>query len=129
MRTAITVIALGALAATGGATFAADTFRKLSGREIMARFPGMEFTDEHHYADVFHRDGTVSAVVMGRPKAGKWRVDKHELCLAVGADEEQCYEVWISGKNVQLRQPGIEMVDEGILRRPPGGATADGGTR
>lgn len=56
------VLAVVFVAGTAAETHAADTFRQLKEREITARFAGMEFTDEVHFAHVFKRDGTLSAI-------------------------------------------------------------------
>jgi hypothetical protein len=107
--------AIGLLLAT--AALAAESFRHLKGREIAARFTGMELTDEVHWAYVFERGGRLNIFSMGRPGTGSWKVDRNELCLGRPPDETRCYEVWVSGRNVQLRrEPGIP--DEGILQKP-----------
>ena len=68
---------------------AAESFRQLKGREITAKFSGMEFTDEVQ----FKRDGTLSGAYMGRSKVGRWRAVRDELCLSRSGDEERCYAV------------------------------------
>ncbi len=99
-------------------TGAADAFRQLKGREITAKFAGQEFTDEVHFAEVFGRDGTLSVISMGRRGTGKWSVVGDALCRAYDGEEQRCYQVWAAGKNVQLRQPGIDISEDGILQRP-----------
>ena len=117
MRRVVTMMALGALAATAGATVAADSFRRLKGREITARFSGMEFTDDVHWAQVFARGGRLSTFAMGKASGGIWGVQNDELCWENGRGP-RCHEVWISGTKVQLRTPGIDIYDEGVLRKP-----------
>ena len=107
--------AIGLLLAT--AALAAESFRHLKGREIAARFTGMELTDEVHWAYVFERGGRLNIFSMGRPGTGSWKVDRNELCLGQPPDETRCYEVWVSGRNVQLRREP-EIPDEGILQKP-----------
>jgi hypothetical protein len=107
--------AIGLLLAT--AALAAESFRHLKGREIAARFTGMELTDEVHWAYVFERGGRLNIFSMGRPGTGSWKVDRNELCLGRPPDETRCYEVWVSGRNVQLRREP-EIPDEGILQKP-----------
>ena len=104
----------------GGQTLAAETFRQIRGRDISARFAGMEMTDEVHWARVFAKDGTDVSFSLGIKSQGKWRVEKNQLCIdrSKSTEDNRCYEVWISGKNVQLRQPGIDIHDEGILQKP-----------
>jgi hypothetical protein len=99
------------------AALAAEPFRHLKGREIASRFTGMELTDEVHWAYVFERGGRLNIFSMGRPGTGAWKVEKDELCLDRSPDEARCYEVWVSGQNVQLRREP-EIPDEGILQKP-----------
>jgi len=99
------------------AALAAEPFRHLKGREIAARFTGMELTDEIHWAYVFERGGRLKIFSMGRPGTGAWKVEKDELCLDRPPDEARCYEVWVSGQTVQLRREP-EIPDEGILQKP-----------
>ncbi len=97
---------------------ATDAFRQLKGREIIAKFKGQEFTDEVHFAEVFNRDGTLTMISMGTRTAGKWHVSGDELCLLHAEDKERCFSVWMSGRNVQLRQAGIDISEDGILQKP-----------
>jgi len=96
---------------------AADSFRQLKGPEIRAKFSGMEFTDNVHWALVFGRDGTLSSFEMGAAGKGTWRVEKDELCLNYSRQGQRCHEVWVSGKNVQLRRSG-EVPEDGVLQKP-----------
>ena len=96
---------------------AAETFRQLKGPEIRAKFSGMEFTDDVHWALVFGRDGTLSSFEMGAAGKGTWRVEKDELCLNYSRQGRRCHQVWMSGKNVQLRRPG-ELPEDGVLQKP-----------
>jgi hypothetical protein len=96
---------------------AADSFRQLKGREIIAKFKGHEFTDEVHFAEVFNPDGTLAVISMGVRSAGKWRVSGTDLCISHAEDKERCFSVWMSGRNVQLRQAGVDISEEGILQK------------
>jgi hypothetical protein len=78
----------------------------------------MEMTDNVHFADVFGANGNLKTYSMGHKKDGKWRVDKDELCVDRGKDDGGCYQVWISGKNVEFRREGLQATSEGILQRP-----------
>jgi hypothetical protein len=97
---------------------AAEKFQKLSGPQIRVKFSGMEMTDNVHFADVFGANGNLKTYSMGHKKDGKWRVDKDELCVDRGKDDGGCYQVWISGKNVEFRREGLQATSEGILQRP-----------
>ena len=99
---------------------AREPFRHTKGLEITRRFLQQEFTDEVHWAYVFGWDGHLSSVSMGKRGGGIWRVEGDRLCLLPDAFPERCSEVWMSGKRVQLREPGVEIYEEGILQRPTG---------
>lgn len=100
---------------------AGDDFRQLRGRDIVAKFSGMEFTDDVHWSYGFDPNGMLEADSMGRESKGKWRVDKDTLCLERKREGHSCYHVWMSGKHVQLRPTGLNPPLEGMLQRPQTG--------
>lgn len=101
-----------------------SSFVKLNSRQIKARFPGKELTDEAHYAFRFDRNGRIAIISMGKHSQGKWRIAKDTFCLVldepVEQSEENCYQVWMAGNQVELRAadnlPVLPI--EGILQRP-----------
>src|SRR5882757_6878506 len=100
---------------------AEQKFQRLTGAQIQAKFPGMELTDEAHWGEVFGRNGTLAITSMGHKSAGKWRVRKDQLCLDTGeAPGGGSYEVWISGKSVELRNRDSGLPLEGALQKPTG---------
>jgi hypothetical protein len=104
---AATITLLTAAALESGAV-AEEKYQKLSGSQIRAKFAGMELTDEAHWRDLYDRGGTVSGMSMGRKRTGKWRIDKDELCVEFDKDPPtKCYQVWLSGKKVELRREGL----------------------
>ena len=54
---------------------------------------------------------------MGRKSSGKWHVQKDELCIDRGKDDGGCYQVWLSGKKVELRREGSTLPLEGVLQK------------
>ena len=110
------VLMVGALASVAQAE---DKFQKLNGAQIQAKFAGMEMTDQLHWGDIYQRNGVLVTTEMGHKTAGKWRIQKDQLCLD-RANElgSGCYEVWLSGKDVQLRGKGSNLPLEGVLQRP-----------
>lgn len=78
----------------------------------------MEFTDEVHWVLLFGRDGTLTNTGMGRKTLGRWQVKRDQLCLDRAPEEQRCYDVLYSGKTYRLQEPGIEIYEEGLLRRP-----------
>jgi hypothetical protein len=107
-----------ALLAADGNSVAAEKFQKLSGSQIRARFAGMELSDHVHIADVFGDNGALKTYSMGKKKDGKWWVEKDEICVDRGKDDGGCYQVWISGRNVEFRHEGLGPSLDGILQHP-----------
>ena len=118
---AVAAAALAFIVLLVSGAFAAESFRRLKGPEITARFTGREFTDGVHWGLTFQNGGRMAAVeTAGRGTAvgrssnpGKWRVRNDELCFKIGTMQERCHEVWVSRQAVQLRMAGH--VDEGLL--------------
>src|SRR5262249_23539275 len=104
--------------AVASAAAGAEKFQKLSGAQIRAKLAGMEITDEVHWSGVYGRDGTLTTFSMGRKSVGKWSVKNDELCYDGGKDFQGCYQVWISGKKVELRREGSSLPLEGVLQPP-----------
>jgi len=115
---AIPATAIAGLLVSSADGVAAEKFQKLGGSQIRAKFVGMEMTDNVHWADVFGPNGDLKSYSMGRKKDGKWRIEKDELCVDRGSDDGGCYQVWLSGKNVELRREGLPAAFEGVLQRP-----------
>ena len=119
MKRWIVAAALVGCAASVANAAAAEKFRKLSAAEIRAKVTGMEMTDEVHSADVFGAGGALTSYAMGRKSAGKWRVERDQLCFDRGKEPGSgCYDVWLAGNNVELKTTGSGLPFEGILRRP-----------
>ena len=93
--------------------------QKLTGAQIHSRLNGMEMTGGVHFSDVFERSGVLKSYAMGRPEAGKWRVQNNQLCLDRGKQPGGgCYDVWLSGNNVELRTQGSNLPQEGTIQKP-----------
>ena len=115
---ATTTALLGVLAFQPTAA-AEQKFQKLTGAQIQAKFPGMELTDEAHWGEVFERNGTLTITSMGHKSTGKWRIQKDQLCLDTGKEPGGgCYEVWLSGRNVELRNQASSVPLEVVLQKP-----------
>jgi len=102
----------------GGRAESTQKFQRLTGVQIQARLAGMGITDETHWADVFAANGTLTSYSMGSKRSGKWHVQKDELCIDRGKDDGGCYQVWLAGKNVELRREGSSLTLEGVLQKP-----------
>jgi hypothetical protein len=119
--TAAIIATLGAFAFASNAA-AEQTFQKLTGAQIQAKFPRMELTDEAHWGEVFEQNGTLTITSMGHKSVGKWRIQKDQLCLETGSEPGGgCYEVWLSGRNVELRNQASTTPLEAVLQRPAPG--------
>ena len=98
---------------------AEQSFQKLTGAQIQAKFSGMELTDEAHWGEVFEPNGTLTITSMGQKSIGKWRIRRDQLCLETRQEPGGgCYEVWASGKNVELRNQASSLPLEGVLQKP-----------
>jgi hypothetical protein len=117
-RVGVGLVFVGILAIGPGA-LAGDNFQKLTGPQIQARFAGMELTDEVHWDDLYQQNGVLITNEMGHKTTGKWRVQKDLLCLDRGRElGNGCFEVWLAGKNVQLRNKESSLPLEGVLEKP-----------
>jgi hypothetical protein len=97
-----------AVATLGASAAAEEKFQKLTGGQIRARLAGMELTDNVHWRDLYQRNGTVMSASMGRKRTGKWRVEDDQLCIEFEKEPiPTCYDVWLSGKTVELRREGL----------------------
>ena len=120
-RLRVTALACLAVAMLGANAAAEEKFQKLTGGYIRARFGGMELTDNVHWRDLYQRNGTVMSTSMGRKRTGKWRVETDQLCIELEKEPiPKCYDVWISGKEVELRREGLLPL-QGVLESPTGG--------
>jgi hypothetical protein len=107
-RLGATGLALFAMATLGPSATAEEKFQKLSGGQIRAKLAGMELTDNVHWRDLYQRNGTVMSTSMGRNRTGKWRVEQNQLCIDFEQEPvPKCYDVWLSGKQVELRRKGL----------------------
>src|SRR5215471_20269481 len=107
-RLRVTALACLAVATLGGGAAAEEKFQKLSGGQIRAKLAGMELTDNMHWRDLYQRNGTVMSTSMGRKRAGKWQIEQNQLCIEFEKEPvPNCYDVWLSGKQVELRREGL----------------------
>ena len=118
LGTAVTAATVVAALASGAA--AEEKLQKLSAGQIRAKMAGMELTDGVHWRELYGRGGTVTSDSMGRKRTGKWSVEKDQLCIEFDKDPPaKCYEVWMSGKTVELRREGL-MPLQGVIEQPSG---------
>jgi hypothetical protein len=113
-------MAVVAIAVLASGAAAEERLQKLSAGQIRAKIAGMELTDEVHWRELYERSGTVTSNSMGRKRTGKWRVDKEQLCIEFDKEPPaKCYEVWMSGKKVELRREGLLPL-QGVVEPPTG---------
>jgi hypothetical protein len=88
---------------------------KTYGGQIRAKLAGTELTDNVHWRDRYQRNGTVMSTSMGRKRTGKWQIENDQLCIEFEKEPiPQCYDVWLSGNQVELRREGLSPL-EGTL--------------
>ena len=101
-------LALLAIAMFGSSAAAEEKFQKLAAGQIRTKLAGMELTDNVHWRELYQRNGTVMSTSMGRKRTGKWRVERDQLCIEFEKESiPKCYDVWISGQQVELRREGL----------------------
>jgi hypothetical protein len=116
----ITGLALLAVAALGSTAVTEEKFHKLTGGQIRAKLAGTELTDNVHWRDRYQRNGTVMSTSMGRKRTGKWQIENDQLCIEFEKEPiPQCYDVWLSGNQVELRREGLSPL-EGTLEPSSG---------
>jgi hypothetical protein len=97
-----------AMAIFGSNAAAEQKFEKLTAGQIRAKLAGMELTDNVHWRDLYQRNGTVTSTSMGRKRSGRWLVENDQLCIEFEKELiPNCYDVWLSGKQVELRREGL----------------------
>ena len=107
-RLCIIGLACLAVATLGPSAAAEEKFQKLTAGQIRAKLAGMELTDNVHWRDFYQRNGTVMSTSMGRKRTGKWLVENDQLCIEFEKEPiPKCYDVWLSGKEVELRREGL----------------------
>jgi len=113
-------LALLAVAALGSTAVTEEKFQKLTGGQIRAKLAGMELTDNVHWRDSYQRNGTVMSASMGHKRTGKWQIEDDQLCIEFEKEPiPTCYDVWLSGKQVELRREGLLPL-QGILEPSSG---------
>src|SRR5437870_11951124 len=101
-------LALLALTTLGTTAATEGKFQQLTAGRSRAKLAGMELTDNVHWRDLYQRNGTIMSTSMGRKRAGKWRVEQNQLCIEFEKEPVlKCYDVWLSGKEVELRREGL----------------------
>jgi hypothetical protein len=117
---AITVAMIAAVTSLVCSAEAEERFQKLTGAQIRAKFTGMQFTDEVHWAEKYEPNGKLSTEEMGAKCDGAWRVQNDKLCTNYVKDgADNCFEVWMSGRKIEMRTPGSENSSlEGVLEKP-----------
>lgn len=96
-------------------------WRVVRGKALQAFFADQELGDGVHYANQFHRDGSLTGMNMGKRVRGTWKVSGQSLCyvLSRSGSEEECYEVKHSGNEVRLFRYGYEAFSGTLTPIPP----------
>ena len=107
-RLLVTALACLAVATLGANAAAEEKLQKLTGGQIRAKLTGMELTDNVHWRDLYQRNGTVMSTSMGHKRTEKWQIENDQICIEFEKEPiPTCYDVWISGKDVELRREGL----------------------
>ena len=115
----ITGLALG-LVLTVAYAQAAEQFQRLSAREIRAQIIGNVVTDEAHWSQHFHPDGTLQSIVVSQLRQGTWKITGNTLCLTLKTRKEEttteCYEIWRWKDHIEYRDKGATVMT-GFVRQ------------
>ena len=118
-RARITGLVLG-LVLTVTYAQAAEQFQRLSAREIRAQIIGSVVTDEAHWSQHFHPDGTLHSIVVSQLRQGTWKITGHTLCLTLKTSTQEttteCYEVWRWQDHIEYRDNGATVMT-GFVRQ------------
>jgi hypothetical protein len=99
---------------------AAEQFQRLSAREIRAQIIGSVVTDEAHWSQHFHPDGTLQSIVVSQLRQGTWKITGHTLCLTLKTSTQEttteCYEVWRWKDHIEYRDNGATVMT-GFVRQ------------
>ena len=99
---------------------AAEQFQRLSAREIRAQIIGSVVTDEAHWSQHFHPDGTLHSIVVSQLRQGTWKITGHTLCLILKTRTQEttteCYEVWRWKDHLEYRDNGTTVMT-GFVRQ------------
>ena len=101
-RLLVTALACLAVATLGANAAAEEKLQKLTGGQIRAKLTGMELTDNVHWRDLYQRNVSNSMQ--------SWFCSTRHLPVRLRPMKEPiptCYDVWISGKDVELRREGL----------------------
>jgi hypothetical protein len=84
----------------------------LSGGEIHQRFEGRTVTDGTHWSYTLKSNSSVSAIDMGKARAGQWRISAGELCIRVPAKAaEDCWTVRQTKEQLFLVREGGDPIE------------------
>lgn len=116
LLTLLGLAALGTITTSG----AAEKFHRMQAAEIRSVLIGKFITDESHWADHYLADGRMGGHQLGQAQTGTWTLSKSgEVCTVTKTktkpSETSCFEVWLSGDQVQYRNGDI-LLSEGVLR-------------
>lgn len=115
MRRIAFIVALSALLPALSHAENAAPFHRLKEKEIRAHIIGKVITDETHWSDYYRKDGTVETMSMGKEETGKWSIKDNELCVVSKSDHD-CYEVWQSGNQIELRLDGTGYPYQAVVK-------------
>jgi hypothetical protein len=104
-RLLVTLIAISALATVAQA----GEFHRLSGTQIRALVVGKRVTDDTHWSQTLAPGGRLLVRDMGHPSIGSWQIKRDQLCISRPGVLEDCYEVWLAGDAIQLRNQSAAM--------------------
>jgi hypothetical protein len=95
-----------------------ETFRMLGEKDIRATVVSKDITDGSHWSIYLRPDGAVVGAESGSRWTGTWNIQKNKLCMSnPGSKALDCYDVWVSGETISLRQKNDDDSFVGIIEK------------
>src|SRR5262249_1519671 len=97
-----------------------EKIQKSTAGQKRPKIVGMRMNDNLHWRALPQPKGTVVRTATRRTATDESRVESDQLCIEFEKEPvPKCYDVWLSGKQVELRREGLLPL-QGALEPPTG---------
>ncbi len=88
---------------------------------IRGQIIGRDITDDDYWIKYYRRDGAMLVEDLGNRRTGRWTIEHDMLCTANDrAARLRCWQVWLSGSEVSMRERPQDQTPPAFLRRHEG---------
>jgi hypothetical protein len=109
---------LGAVVVLMPSQVLSQEFRRSDAAGIRQHIIGRDITDDYHWTEYYRRDGRLEIEDLGHRKTGRWSIERDLLCTANDrAAPRRCWQVWLSGTEVSLRERQDDRTPPAFVRR------------